>query len=200
MAPTAATQTRRTRAFGGACLLCALLSAPPAPASEPAVAPATIAKLQIHPAPPGRLPWVVFDERSGLPQNTIVDLQVDARGFVWAATQDGPARYNGHAWETVPLPRSMRSNYARVMRLSKQGGLWVGSCFTGEFLRVMEGGRVTHRIPTPGRWALATILAGPTRSTLYLLSTETDFDRIKNNDMIGLIEAVEVDVPGVGLP
>ena len=84
--------------------------------------------------------------------------------------------------------------------LDAEGGLWVGSCFTGEFLRVMEGGRVTHRIPTPGRWALATILAGPTRSTLYLLSTETDFDRIKNNDMIGLIEAVEVDVPGVGLP
>src|SRR5690348_303480 len=63
-------------------------------------APATTGKLDIQPAAFGRLPWVVFDERSGLPQHTIVDLEKDARGFVWAATQDGPARYNGHAWET----------------------------------------------------------------------------------------------------
>jgi hypothetical protein len=26
----------------------------------------------------------------------------------------------------------------------------MGSCFTGEFVRVMKGGLITHRIPTPG--------------------------------------------------
>jgi sugar lactone lactonase YvrE len=84
--------------------------------------------------------------------------------------------------------------------LDAEGGLWVGSCFTGEFFRVMEGGRITHRIPTPGRWALATLLGGDDRRTLYLMSTETDFERIKSNDMAGVIEAVEVEVPGAGLP
>ena len=98
-----------------------------APPSHALTTPARTTKLDIEPAAFGRLPWVTFDERSGLPQNTILDLQVDSRGFVWAATQDGPARYNGHAWETVPLPREMRSNYARVMRLSKRGGFWIGS-------------------------------------------------------------------------
>src|SRR5881394_3770575 len=87
------------------------------PAHGGPAAPARTARLTIDPAPPGRLPWVVFDERSGLPQHTIVDMLVDQRGFVWAATQDGAARYNGHAWETVAMPRSMRSNYPRVMRL-----------------------------------------------------------------------------------
>jgi len=70
-------------------------------------APSHTAHLAIEPAPPGRLPWVVFDERSGLPRHTVVDLLTDQRGFVWAATQDGAARYNGHAWEAVPLPRRM---------------------------------------------------------------------------------------------
>jgi hypothetical protein len=47
-------------------------------------APAETAHLAIEPAPPGRLPWVVFDERSGLPQHTILDMLVDQRGFAWA--------------------------------------------------------------------------------------------------------------------
>src|SRR5437660_12913226 len=73
-------------------------------------APAETVHLTIEPAPPGRLPWVVFDDTRGLPQHTIVDMLVDQRGFVWAATQDGLARYNGRLWETVALPRSMHSN------------------------------------------------------------------------------------------
>lgn len=105
--------------------------APAPPLAQPhangASAPATLGNLDIEPVSFGRLPWTVFDERSGLPQNTIVDMEVDARGIVWAATQDGPARYNGHAWETVPLPHAMRSNYARVMQVSRRGGLWIGS-------------------------------------------------------------------------
>ncbi len=90
-------------------------------------APARTVKLDITPAPPGRLPWVVFDERWGLPQHTIVDLIADQKGFVWAATQDGAARYDGRTWETVPLPRQMGSNYPRVMRVAKDGGIWMGS-------------------------------------------------------------------------
>ena len=115
--------------FACASLACAL---------EPAYAPADPAHLNIEPAPPGRLPWVVFDERSGLPQHTIVDMLVDQRGFVWAATQDGAARYNGHAWETVPMPRSMHSNYPRAMRLANDGGIWFGT-FDGGLALLHDG-------------------------------------------------------------
>jgi sugar lactone lactonase YvrE len=84
--------------------------------------------------------------------------------------------------------------------LDAEGGLWVGSCFTNEFIRVLEGGEITHRIPTPGRWALAPMLAGPDRRTLYLLSANTDHERFAADDMAGLVEAVEADVPAAGLP
>jgi diguanylate cyclase (GGDEF)-like protein len=107
-------------------------------ATEPAWAPATTAHLKIDPAPPGRLPWVVFDERAGLPQHTIVDMLVDQRGFVWAATQDGAARFNGRGWETVSLPRSMSSNYPRAMRAAGDGGLWIGS-FDGGLAYLHDG-------------------------------------------------------------
>ena len=81
-----------------------------------------------------------------------------------------------------------------------EGGLWVASCFTCELVRVLEGGQITDRIPTPGRWALAPMLGGPDRRTLYLLTSDTDFYRIKDNDMVGAIETVRVEIPGAGLP
>ena len=107
-------------------------------AADAASVPVNTTRLNIEPAPPGRLPWVVFDERSGLPQYTIVDLLTDQRGFVWAATQYGLARYNGRVWETVPLPQSMHSNYPRAIRVAKDGGLWVGS-FDGGLAHLRDG-------------------------------------------------------------
>src|ERR1051325_9311696 len=96
-------------------------------ANESIWAPAHTAHLTINPPPPGRLPWVVFDERSGLPQHTIVDMITDHKGFVWAATQDGLARYDGHAWQAINLPRKMETNYPRSIRAAKDGGIWIGS-------------------------------------------------------------------------
>lgn len=115
-----------------------LVGGTPAHATDVPWAEATTARLTIHPAPPGRLPWVVFDERSGLPQHTIVDMLVDQRGFVWAATQDGAARFNGRSWETVALPARMGSNYPRVMRTATDGGLWIGS-FDGGLAHLRDG-------------------------------------------------------------
>ena len=127
------------RCFGIAIAALVLLAGiAPARAATGAWAPAETTHLAIEPAAPGRLPWVVFDERSGLLQHVIVDLLVDQRGFVWAATQDGAARYNGHAWETVPFPRRMGSNYARVMRTSRDGGIWFGS-FDGGVAYLKDG-------------------------------------------------------------
>jgi diguanylate cyclase (GGDEF)-like protein len=141
MTACGSTSGRRWHALaGGSCAvwLAAAFAIASAVAAEPAAAPAATTRLTIEPAPPGRLPWVVFDERTGLPQHTIVDLLEDRRGFVWAATQDGAARYNGHAWEAVPLPERIGSNYVRVMRAARDGGMWIGS-FDGGLAHLRDG-------------------------------------------------------------
>ena len=119
-------------------LLWALLASATVAAADGLWVPARTARLTVELAPPGRLPWVVFDERAGLPQHTIVDLLTDEHGFVWAATQDGPARYDGRSWVAVPLPRRMGSNYPRSMRRARGGGLWIGS-FDGGLARLRDG-------------------------------------------------------------
>ena len=128
---------RGTYLIALACWLCAAGTVS-ANEAVPAPAPSVTVHLTIEPAPPGRLPWVVFDERSGLPQHTIVDMATDRRGFVWAATQDGAARYNGRTWETLQLPRSMHSNYVRAVRPAHDGGLWFGS-FDGGLAHLRDG-------------------------------------------------------------
>ncbi len=138
----------------------AVSSATPPSPNGGLTAPSRTLHLAIEPAPPGRLPWVVFDERSGLPQHTIVDLLADRQGFVWAATQDGAARYDGRAWEAVPLPRTMGTNYPRTMRTASDGGLWIGT-FDGGLAHLLDG-----------RWTITDTAAGlPSNRVRGLLET-----------------------------
>jgi sugar lactone lactonase YvrE len=85
--------------------------------------------------------------------------------------------------------------------LDAAGAVWIGSLFASEFLRVSDGGTITHRVrvPTP-YWALAPMLAGPDRRTLYLLAADTDPARALQHDSHGYLYRVRVDVPGVGCP
>ena len=94
--------------------------------------------------------------------------------------------------------------------LDEEGAVWIGSppldaehYGDGQFLRVLEGGEVTDRIPTPGRWAIAPMLGGPDRKTLFLTTSSVENVKMlketgKAED--GRIETVRVDVPGAGLP
>jgi sugar lactone lactonase YvrE len=84
--------------------------------------------------------------------------------------------------------------------LDAEGAAWVG-CYDAEaFVRVLEGGQITHRIPTGGGWAVAPALGGPDRRTLHLVINDTTIERLAENDSDGRIETVRVDVPGAGWP
>jgi sugar lactone lactonase YvrE len=58
--------------------------------------------------------------------------------------------------------------------IDEQGGLWFGAINTREFCRVVEGGEVTHTIPT-GDWAaIAPALGGADRNTFYGAVSDMD--------------------------
>lgn len=94
--------------------------------------------------------------------------------------------------------------------LDAEGAVWFGSPVTGVFVRVLPGGRVADEIPMPeGKWAIACMLGGTDRRTLYMATANTtlenlqacrDFEADLRSTSVGWIEAVEVDVPGAGLP
>ncbi len=80
--------------------------------------------------------------------------------------------------------------------LDADGGVWVSSIFNEEFIRVVRGGRVTHRISVPGRWAVACTLGGVNGTTLFLCTAETSMQDMRKGQSRGFIEVVEVDTPG----
>ena len=90
-----------------------------------------------------------------------MDLITDEHGFVWAATQDGAARYDGRTWEAVSLPSRMGTNYPRVMRAAADGGIWFGS---------FDGGLAHLRDET---WTITDQASGlPSNRIRGLLETE----------------------------
>jgi sugar lactone lactonase YvrE len=74
--------------------------------------------------------------------------------------------------------------------LDAEGGIWVASPGRGKVFRVLEGGKITHEVQVSTQ-AIACMLGGPNRRTLFVATTELSSGRI---------EIVDVEIPGAGLP
>ena len=81
-----------------------------------------------------------------------------------------------------------------------EGGVWVGCYDTGEFLRVVAGGTVTHRVAIDRGWAIAPALGGPDGRTLYMVIDETTPEGLVKGESTGWIMRARVEVPGAGSP
>jgi sugar lactone lactonase YvrE len=79
--------------------------------------------------------------------------------------------------------------------LDAEGALWVASPISNDVIRIREGGEVTDRISTDDRNAIACMLGGADRRTLYICASLLSRDPGK-----GAILTTRVDVPGAGLP
>jgi sugar lactone lactonase YvrE len=83
--------------------------------------------------------------------------------------------------------------------LDADGAIWVASPSTREVLRIREGGEVLDRIATE-QMAIAVMLGGDERRTLFICTAESTDPDLCKADHSARILAVEVDVPGAGLP
>ena len=84
--------------------------------------------------------------------------------------------------------------------LDAEGAVWVASPTTHEFLRVREGGEVAERIPSGRRTAIACMLGGADRRTLFAISCGTSDISEAAQLQDGAISTARVGVPGAGLP
>jgi sugar lactone lactonase YvrE len=84
--------------------------------------------------------------------------------------------------------------------LDAEGAVWFGSARRAEFIRVREGGEVTDRITTPGRWALAPALGGADGRTLFMCTAQTRASEYLAGKAIGHLQTQRVEVPGIERP
>lgn len=84
--------------------------------------------------------------------------------------------------------------------LDAAGAIWV-SCFTsGQFIRVEQGGRITQRIATPGKRAVACNLGGADGRTLFGLTFAGEISDIASGGRNARIEVCTVEVGAAGSP
>lgn len=82
-----------------------------------------------------------------------------------------------------------------------EGALWVAVPELRTFTRYREGGEVADEIVLPeDRLAVACVLGGPDRRTLYLLHIDQSGPMAASTQMDGRVGRVTVDVAGAGLP
>ncbi len=83
----------------------------------PAFAPA-------QPVPPTPRQLTVFD---GLPSNTVNRMAEDRYGYLWIATNDGLARYDGRNYRVWRAEDGLRDNHVWSVHVDARNQLWIGT-------------------------------------------------------------------------
>jgi sugar lactone lactonase YvrE len=117
----------------------------------------------------------------------ITAFTVDARGQL----------HDRRVWAELPTP-----HYPDGMCLDGQGAIWVACPMAGRFIRAVEGGDITDEVPVEsGRHAIACVLGGNQRRTLYLLTAATLGEpEPSRRARAARVECITVDAGGAGLP
>lgn len=84
--------------------------------------------------------------------------------------------------------------------LDVEEALWIASPTTCEFLRISRGGAISARVPTGPRPAIACVLGGEERRTLFGITAATTSLHAASGTREGRIGRLRVDVPGAGIP
>src|SRR5260221_5750735 len=79
--------------------------------------------------------------------------------------------------------------------LDCEGATWVASFDEDAFIRVDRSGHELRRIEVPGRRAIACVLGGPARRTLFCLSAATSYQELRQHKSSSRIDVVDVDIP-----
>jgi sugar lactone lactonase YvrE len=94
--------------------------------------------------------------------------------------------------------------------LNADGDIWVSAVLDGEFLLIRRGGEILDRVRAQcGNWAVACVLGGDDRRTLFMITAEQSFENLSrlvdfrsdlSSTSKGFVETIQVAVPGAGWP
>jgi ligand-binding sensor domain-containing protein len=81
-----------------------------------------------------------YDTRSGLPSTQIQGVFEDSRGYIWAITDRGAARFDGYEFRVYTTRDGLPSNNVLLINEDRKGRMWF-MCNTGEYA-FLEGDRI----------------------------------------------------------
>jgi sugar lactone lactonase YvrE len=84
--------------------------------------------------------------------------------------------------------------------LDQEGAVWVAAFEEDAFIRLDPGGGELQRIEVAGRRAIACVLGGTERRTLFCLSAATSYEELKQRKSSSRIDVVDVEIAGAGYP
>ena len=97
------------------------------------------------------------------------------------------------------LHRKIFANFVGMSPLGicadSEGAVWAAAARQPLFVRVVRGGRVTHRVHVPGRHAVACQLGGRDGRTLFCLTVAANPGDSPNHQQTACVEVTSVDVP-----
>jgi sugar lactone lactonase YvrE len=100
---------------------------------------------------------------------------------------------------------SFRRRFASVKApdgicLDQDHAVWIASFNEDAFIRIDREGREQQRIDVPGRRAIACVLGGPERRTLFCLSAATSHEEMRQRKSSARIDVIDIEVSGAGYP
>ena len=84
--------------------------------------------------------------------------------------------------------------------LDREGAVWVSLYQEDSFVRVNAKGCLLDRISVVGRRAVACVLGGPNRRTLFCISADTTHEELLRGRSTARVDAIDVSVEGAGYP
>ncbi len=134
--------------------------------------------------------WRVYTKADGLPSDWIYGLYVDNENYVWAATYNGVAKFDGNRWNTIYNVEngSLVNDRVHVITMDTKKNIWIGyiengvsvyhpSSKTWEHFSAVEGGLSGNKI----RNIVVEQEANTGENTIWVATFDNGLSRYKNS-------------------
>ncbi len=119
-----------------------------------------------------------WNTRDGLPHNLVLDIDQTPDGYLWLATWEGLARFNGHEFEVFDRSRipGLSDNGIRSVEVADDGSLWVATARGGVVHQRKGRWGFIREAPEDGYDQVMAVAQQPD-GTLWVLTDDAGLDR-----------------------
>lgn len=124
----------------------------------------------------------IFTDKEGLPQNDILTIVFDQKGYLWVGTDNGVAYYNGYRWTVIALPTKSSKRVSSILSTA-DGSMWFG---TNDSVLKLKDGQWQEFTYANGSGSAGLQLYKfiEDKQEIILVSSDTGLFEIKNQKLV----------------